>query len=177
MSFIQILKAATPVMTMVILVIAKLDKLSTPVRRQAAPPAGPRQIRASPLPHGPPALPGNAADVAPGGPPRPAQVTIAVSIIAVGTAIASWGELAFSMVGFIIMVTSGARARRSAQRPRAAPGRVSPARAARAAGARSARQRAESLVARRVALRRSASLPQSFARRASSLRCNTSWAT
>lgn len=34
------------------------------------------------------------------------QVTIAVSIIAVGTAVASWGELAFSMLGFIIMVTS-----------------------------------------------------------------------
>ena len=34
------------------------------------------------------------------------QVTVAVSIIAVGTAIASWGELAFSMVGFLIMVTS-----------------------------------------------------------------------
>ena len=32
-SFIQILKAATPVMTMVILVAARLDKLSTPVRR------------------------------------------------------------------------------------------------------------------------------------------------
>lgn len=32
-SFIQILKAATPVMTMVILVAVRLDKLSTPVRR------------------------------------------------------------------------------------------------------------------------------------------------
>jgi hypothetical protein len=32
-SFIQILKAATPVMTMCILVAARLDKLSTPVRR------------------------------------------------------------------------------------------------------------------------------------------------
>ena len=31
-SFIQILKAATPVMTMIILVAARLDKLSTPVR-------------------------------------------------------------------------------------------------------------------------------------------------
>ncbi len=37
-----------------------------------------------------------------------AQVTIAVSIIAVGTAISSWGELAFSMLGFVIMMTSGA---------------------------------------------------------------------
>lgn len=35
-----------------------------------------------------------------------AQVTIAVSIIAVGTAVASWGELAFSLLGFIIMVSS-----------------------------------------------------------------------
>jgi hypothetical protein len=35
-------------------------------------------------------------------------VTVAVSIIAGGTAIAAWGELAFSMLGFIIMLTSGA---------------------------------------------------------------------
>ncbi len=35
-SFIQILKAATPVMTMVILVAVRLDKLSTPVRRSRA---------------------------------------------------------------------------------------------------------------------------------------------
>ena len=33
-------------------------------------------------------------------------MTVAVSIIAVGTAVASWGELAFSLLGFIIMVTS-----------------------------------------------------------------------
>jgi hypothetical protein len=32
-----------------------------------------------------------------------------VSIIAFGTAISSWGELAFSMLGFIIMILSGAR--------------------------------------------------------------------
>jgi len=35
-----------------------------------------------------------------------AQVAVAVSIIAFGTAIASWGELAFSLLGFLIMVTS-----------------------------------------------------------------------
>jgi hypothetical protein len=33
-SFIQILKAATPVITMIILVAVRLDKLSTPVRAQ-----------------------------------------------------------------------------------------------------------------------------------------------
>lgn len=62
-SFIQILKAATPVLTMLVLVAARLEKPSTPV-------------------------------------------TVAVSIIAVGTAIASWGELAFSVLGFAIMLTS-----------------------------------------------------------------------
>jgi hypothetical protein len=36
-SFIQILKAATPVITMVILVAVKLDKLSTPVRHNKPP--------------------------------------------------------------------------------------------------------------------------------------------
>lgn len=64
-SFIQILKAMTPVMTMVVLVAARLDKPSTPV-------------------------------------------TIAVSIIALGTAIASWGELAFSLLGFVVMILSEA---------------------------------------------------------------------
>jgi hypothetical protein len=85
-SFIQILKAATPVMTMVILVAARLDKLSTPVR-------GSRRWRA--VAAAPDTL-------------HPWQVTIAVSIIAFGTAISSWGELAFSLLGFIIMVLSGA---------------------------------------------------------------------
>ena len=33
-------------------------------------------------------------------------VTLAVAVIAVGTAVASWGELAFSMLGFVFMVTS-----------------------------------------------------------------------
>jgi hypothetical protein len=33
-------------------------------------------------------------------------VTLAVAVIAIGTAVSSWGELAFSMLGFIFMVTS-----------------------------------------------------------------------
>jgi drug/metabolite transporter (DMT)-like permease len=35
-----------------------------------------------------------------------AAVTVAVAVIATGTAIASWGELAFNMLGFLFMILS-----------------------------------------------------------------------
>jgi drug/metabolite transporter (DMT)-like permease len=60
-SFIQILKAATPVMTSVVCVAAGLDKPST-------------------------------------------AVLVAVSVIALGTAVSSYGELAFSLTGFLFVL-------------------------------------------------------------------------
>jgi hypothetical protein len=39
---------------------------------------------------------------------RALQVAIAVSVITVGTGISSYGELAFSLLGFLMVVVSGA---------------------------------------------------------------------
>lgn len=112
-------QALTPVMILVVLLLARLERPDRRARAPLSPPAAapaahPPQVAAAsflspptaaPQPHPPPVA--GASFLSPlARRPRP-QVTVAVLVITAGTAIASHGEMAFSFPGFALMLLSG----------------------------------------------------------------------